>query len=82
MLYCAADSLHASGMPTDIAFPNQIEIKINDEQFQGNLRGVKKKPGTTRPADITSLVRKLPTYTNRLSIAYAATERVSCRLAF
>ena len=61
----------------EIAFPAQVEIRINEEAFVGNLRGVKKKPGTTRPADITGLVRKgIPNYVNKLTVTYAATTQV------
>lgn len=80
MLYCAADiphgPTHGPSYPLDITFPTQIEVKVNDESFHGNLRGIKKKPGTTRPADITDLTRRLPGYRNTLTITYAATDRV------
>ena len=73
LIYCTSDL--SSNQP-DIAFPSQIEIKVNDEPFQGNLRGIKKKTGTTRPADITHLVRKLPNYQNKVVVTYAATDKV------
>ncbi|KAL9081844.1 MAG: hypothetical protein Q9159_006984 [Coniocarpon cinnabarinum] len=72
LLYCTSDF----DLPRpDVGFPSQIEVKVNDEAFQGNLRGIKKKAGTTRPADITSLVRKLPNYQNRVAVTYAATDK-------
>jgi len=79
MLFCAVD---APGLPipADIAFPAQIELKVNGEPYGGNLRGIKKKPGTTRPADITDLLRKSPpSYTNNVSLTYAATDKVCSR---
>lgn len=75
MLFCAVDVAGYLG-PVDIAFPGQIELKVNGEAYGGNLRGIKKKPGTTRPADITDLLRKLPSYNNNVSLTYAATDKV------
>lgn len=77
MLFCAVD-VPGPSIASDIAFPAQIELKVNGEPFTGNLRGIKKKPGTTKPADITELLRKLPTYNNSVSLTYAATDKV-CR---
>ena len=74
LVYCTSD--FDSPNP-DIAFPSQIELKANGEAFSGNLRGVKKRPGTTRPADITSFVRKIVGYQNSVSVVYAATDKVS-----
>lgn len=75
MVFCTVD---APGVhqPTDIAFPAQVELRVNSETYSGNLRGMKKKPGTTRPADITNLLRKIPNYTNTVSLIYQATDRV------
>jgi len=75
MLYCAADPAPFP-RPMDITFPSQIEVKVNDEAFQGNLRGIKKKPGTTRPADITPFITKQLGFSNRIALTYAATDKV------
>lgn len=75
MLYCAAEASYTHA--NHISFPPQIEVKINGDQLQANLRGLKKKSGTTRPADLTSMIRKLPGYPNMVSITYAATDSVS-----
>lgn len=72
MVYCAADN---DQPPKDIAFPTQCELKCNAEQYSGNLKGIKKKPGTTKPADITSFVRRLVGFKNNVSVTYAATDR-------
>ena len=75
LLYCTAD-INANFV-ADIAFPSQVELRVNDEHFTGNLRGIKKRPGTTRPADITGLLRKnISGQTNLIGITYAATEKV------
>ncbi|KAL9613741.1 MAG: hypothetical protein Q9167_001755 [Letrouitia subvulpina] len=74
MVYCAADPIsHIS--KTDIAFPHQIEIKINLDEVKTNLRGLKNKPGSTRPADITDLLRKRANYENTMMVTYALTHK-------
>ncbi|KAL9035327.1 MAG: hypothetical protein Q9214_006633 [Letrouitia sp. 1 TL-2023] len=74
MVYCAADPISHSSK-TDIAFPHQIEIKVNLDEVKANLRGLKNKPGSTRPADITDLLRKRANYENTLMVTYALTHR-------
>lgn len=65
--------------PTDIAFPNQIEVKVNDLDVKSNFKGLKNKPGSTKPADITSSVRKYGGQQNTISVTYALTTK---RFAF
>ncbi|KKY21086.1 putative miz zinc finger protein [Phaeomoniella chlamydospora] len=60
---------------SDIAFPHQCELSCNLDEVKANLRGLKNKPGSTRPADITSYLRKKPGYSNKLSITYALTTK-------
>lgn len=60
----------------DIEFPYQIEIKVNQDEVKANLRGLKNKPGTTRPADITNLLRHKANYNNYMVITYALTKKV------
>ncbi|KAI9836683.1 MAG: hypothetical protein M1819_001319 [Sarea resinae] len=75
MVYCAADSGLSPYSKLDIAFPHQVEIKINQDEVKANLRGLKNKPGSTRPADITDLIRKTPGYENSLVMTYALTTK-------
>ena len=77
MVYCAADTGLTSFSSSDIAFPHQIEMKINGEEVKANLRGLKNKAGSTRPADITPYLRKKPGYQNSLVVTYALTTKVS-----
>jgi len=73
MIFCAA----ASTGVQDIAFPHQCEIKVNGGELKANIRGLKGKPGSTRPVDITHLLRLKPsTYSNRLEFMYALTSKV------
>lgn len=70
MLFGAAS---ASGIQ-DIAFPQNSELKINGGELKVNMRGLKNKPGTTRPVDVTNFLRlKLPAYRNSVSFTYALT---------
>lgn len=79
MIYCAsAMGIGAFAAPPqlDIAFPNQIDVKVNGGPVNCNFKGLKNKPGTTKPADITDLVRKAPDYKNQLQVTYALTTKV------
>lgn len=60
----------------DIAFPHQSELKVNGGDFKANLRGLKNKPGSTRPVDITSALRLKASYTNNIEFIYALTHKV------
>lgn len=74
MVFCAAGNAGAQ----DIAFPHQCEIKVNGGEVKANLRGLKNKPGSTRPVDITELLRlKVPNYNNNIEFIYALTQKVS-----
>ncbi|KMU80764.1 E3 SUMO-protein ligase pli1 [Coccidioides immitis RMSCC 3703] len=77
MVYCAGDNGLNHYSRSDIAFPHQVELKVNLDDVKINLRGLKNKPGTTRPADITNFIRKKPGYTNYVSMTYALTQKAS-----
>lgn len=63
---------------TDITFPAQIEVRINGDEVKANYKGLKNKPGSTRPADITDFVRITPAnYRNNLVVTYALTHKAS-----
>lgn len=72
MVFCAA----ADYGTQEITFPHQSELKVNGDEVKANLRGLKNKPGSTRPADITDLLRlRLPQYTNNVEFTYALTTK-------
>ncbi|PWW80348.1 hypothetical protein C7212DRAFT_171476 [Tuber magnatum] len=77
MVYCAAvDGITAYTKDTDIAFPHQVELRVNDAQISGlNLRGLKNRPGSTRPADITDHLNKKPGHRNQVTLTYALTQK-------
>jgi E3 SUMO-protein ligase PIAS1 len=77
LLYCAAKSDLSSGNgPTDVSFPSQLEVKVNGSEVRANFKGLKNKPGSTRPADITAFITKQPSYTNSILVTYALTQKV------
>ncbi len=74
MVFCASEG---SSMKHDIAFPHQSEVKVNGGEVKANLRGLKNKPGSTRPVDITDQLRlKPPNYPNNVELTYALTNKV------
>ncbi len=73
MVLCAAGNLGIQ----EIAFPYQCELKVNGGDVKANLRGLKNKPGSTRPVDITDSLRLKPaSYTNNVELTYALTQKV------
>lgn len=78
MVFCADDS---AGIQ-DVLFPHQSELKVNCGEIKANLRGLKNKPGSTRPVDITQTLRLKPNYTNNIEFTYALTNKVSRRPPF
>ncbi|KAL2271860.1 hypothetical protein VTJ83DRAFT_1231 [Remersonia thermophila] len=72
MVMCAASNVGVQ----DIAFPYQCELKVNGGDIKANLRGLKNKPGSTRPVDITSALRLKPqSYPNNVELTYALTQK-------
>ncbi|GMF91137.1 unnamed protein product [Aspergillus oryzae] len=82
MVYCAADTGLNQYTKSDIAFPHQVELKANLDEVKANLRGLKNKPGTTRPADVTDYIRKKPGYPNHIVMTYALTTKASVELRY
>lgn len=76
LLYCAPKSELTAGMLADVAFPTQLEVKVNEEEVKANYKGVKNKPGSTRPADITAFIRRQVGFRNVVSTTYALTQKV------
>lgn len=75
---CEADNSHVKH---DIAFPYQSEIKVNGGEIKANLRGLKNKPGSTRPVDITEFLRLRQTaYTNTIDMTYALTQKAGTQV--
>lgn len=72
MVFCAAEK---EGLQ-DVSFPHQSEIKVNGGDIRANLRGIKGRPGSTRPVDITDALRLKTSYENNVEFTYALTSKV------
>jgi E3 SUMO-protein ligase PIAS1 len=79
MVFCASEAVGSYAREaSDIAFPHNVELKCNGDEVKANLRGLKNRAGSTRPADITSMIRKKPAnYPNSVEMVYALTTKVS-----
>ena len=77
MLFCAGEPIMGGSLVgADVTFPHQLEVKVNGEEVKANFKGLKNKPGSTRPADITGFCRtKVPNYQNQISVMYALTSK-------
>lgn len=79
MLFCSAGN---TGIQ-DITFPYQSELKVNGGDIKANLRGLKNKPGSTRPVDITDSLRLKPaSYMNNIEFTYALTNKIFYLVVF
>lgn len=75
-LFCAMDNGLVQFTKHDVAFPTQVEVKVNMEELKTNFRGLKNRPGTVKPVDITHLLRHKAGYPNRVHFVYALTRKV------
>lgn len=74
MLFCAGPDPNGT---QHVSFPPQTEIKVNGGEVKANTRGLKNKPGSTKPVDITSALRLKPSYQNNIDFTFALTKHVS-----
>ncbi|TGZ80958.1 hypothetical protein EX30DRAFT_32090 [Ascodesmis nigricans] len=83
MVYCTMLDGRPFASRSEIAFPHQSELSVNSKTVTGvNLRGLKNKPGTTRPADITSFLVLKSQYRNEVTLTYAVTREVRVKADF
>ncbi|KAK0836845.1 E3 SUMO-protein ligase pli1 [Friedmanniomyces endolithicus] len=75
LMYCGAAQGMSPYSPVDIAFPNQMEVKVNEDEIKSNFKGLKNKPGSTKPADLTQKIRARANYPNHMTVTYALTSR-------
>ncbi|KAK5112675.1 hypothetical protein LTR85_011186 [Meristemomyces frigidus] len=76
LLYCGLAQGMTPYSPVDVAFPNQVEVKVNNDDLKANFKGLKNKPGSTKPADITTKFRtRPPGYNNEVTLTYALTTK-------
>ncbi|KAF2226681.1 putative SUMO ligase SizA [Elsinoe ampelina] len=76
MMYCTSSSILGQYELCDIAFPSQMDVRVNSDEVRHNFKGLKNKPGTTKPADLTPYLRKnIPRFHNQMQINYALTSK-------
>lgn len=77
LLYCAETSALQAypPSPTHINFPSQVEVKVNESEVKANFKGLKNKPGSTKPADLTPFIKKYKGEPNTIQVTYALTTR-------
>lgn len=76
LLYCGQSAGMNPYHTIDVAFPNQIEVKVNSDDVKSNFKGLKNKPGSTKPADVTDKFRTKPAgYDNQVTLTYALTTK-------
>lgn len=56
-----------------LEFPQPLEIHFNGIQVKDNVKGLKNKPGTAKPANLTPYITR-PNHTNTLEMVYAFTK--------
>lgn len=79
-LFCTSSTFYSSIFqvprgPCQMEFPPACEVRVNNMQLQANLKGLKKKPGTTPPPDLGRLVKMSPGATNRLDMIYVNSQQ-------
>lgn len=80
MLYCTAEEFVGQLIrKLDLSFPHQVELRVNQQDVKANFRGLKNKPGSTRPVDVTSRCRLIEGFENTVAMTYALTQKVKPR---
>ena len=53
-----------------VEFPSAVEIRCNGSQLSANLRGIKNRPGTVNPPDLTQYAILMHGVSNRVDITF------------
>jgi E3 SUMO-protein ligase PIAS1 len=73
VLFCTqSDRVHFGNCV--IEFPSHTEIRCNGSIITANLRGIKNKPGTINPPDLTGNAVLMPSVTNKIDVTFAETK--------
>ncbi|KAF8213099.1 PINIT domain-containing protein [Mycena galopus ATCC 62051] len=81
-LFCTSSTFYSHTLssfrpnagPCLIEFPPTCEVRVNGVQLGANLKGLKKKPGTAPPPDMSKYIR-LTTATNKVEMMYVNTQQ-------
>ncbi len=70
VLFCTqTDRVHFGNCV--IEFPAHAEIRCNGAPITANLRGIKNKPGTINPPDVTAPIILMQGVTNKIDVTFA-----------
>jgi hypothetical protein len=70
-LLCGVYDRTKPQIKADIEFPTPLEITFNQTPIKDNVKGIKNKPGTAKPADLTPFINPQ----NVLEMVYAFTKQ-------
>ena len=70
----ALNNFRANTGPCAIEFPPTCEVRVNGTAIPANLKGLKKKPGTAPPADLSTTIRISPVQ-NRVELVYVNSQQ-------
>ncbi|CAE7100993.1 unnamed protein product [Rhizoctonia solani] len=73
-LYCTSSTHYApnsfNNAPVPIEFPPTCEIRVNNQNINANVRGLKKKPGTAPPPNLTPFLSTTNGATSKVELIY------------
>ncbi|CAE6526871.1 unnamed protein product [Rhizoctonia solani] len=73
-LYCTSSTHYApnsfNNLPVPIEFPPTCEIRVNNKNINANVRGLKKKPGTAPPPNLTPFMSTTAGTTSKVELIY------------
>src|SRR5438045_94220 len=73
-LYCTSSTHYAPNSFTNTAvpieFPPTCEIRVNNRNINANVRGLKKKPGTAPPPNLTPFMSTAPGAACKVELVY------------
>ncbi|KAK4232123.1 PINIT domain-containing protein [Podospora fimiseda] len=73
LVFCSENTTSSD---QDISFPHQCELRVNSDEIKANHRGLKNKPGSTKPVDVTPALRlRQSNYPNKIEVTYALTQK-------
>ncbi|KAK7064267.1 MIZ zinc finger protein [Favolaschia claudopus] len=81
-LFCTSSTFYSNTLtsfrpnsgPCLVEFPPTCEVRVNNVQLSANLKGLKKKPGTAPPPDMSKYVR-LTTASNKVEMIYVNSQQ-------
>jgi len=81
-LFCTSSAFYSPTLssfrpnagPCLVEFPPTCEVRVNNVQLSANLKGLKKKPGTAPPPDLSKYIR-LTTANNKVEMIYVNSQQ-------